>query len=138
MVDEIEKKRSEVKPYVPPIPFPGRLKQQKLDHEFSKFLDIFKKLHINIPFLDAIQQIPTYAKFMKEILTKRRKLDDHETVMLTHDYSVILQNKLPPKLKDPDSFTIPCIIGESYFDKALCDLGASINLCLILYLRSWG
>ena len=65
---------------------------------------------------------------MKEILTKRRKLDDHETVMLTHDCSVILQNKLPPKLKAPGSFTIPCIIGESYFDKALCDLGASINL----------
>ena len=42
MVGEIEKKRSEVKPYVPPIPFPGRLKQQRLDHEFSKFLDIFK------------------------------------------------------------------------------------------------
>ena len=65
---------------------------------------------------------------MKEIITKRRKLDDHETVMSTHDCSVILQNKLPPKLKDPGSFTIPCIIGESYFDKALCDLGASINL----------
>ncbi|XP_058189228.1 uncharacterized protein LOC131306817 [Rhododendron vialii] len=48
--------------------------------------------------------------------------------MLTEECTAILQNKLPPKLKDPGSFTIPCTIGNSYFGKALCDLGASINL----------
>ena len=92
-----------------------------------KFLDIFKKLHINIPFTDALEQMPSYVKFMKEILSNKRKLGEHETVMLTEECSAILQNKLPPKLKDLGSFTIPCTIGTSYFDKALCDLGASIN-----------
>ena len=48
--------------------------------------------------------------------------------MLTEDCTAILQNKLPPKLKDPGSFNIPCTIGNCYFDKTLCDLGASINL----------
>ena len=113
---------------VPPVPFPQRLKQKNLDKQFSKFLDVFKKLHINIPFADALQQMPSYVKFMKEILSNKRKLEDYETVCLTEECSAILQKKLPPKLKDPGSFTIPCMIGNSLFEKALCDLGASINL----------
>lgn len=89
---------------------------------------MFKKLHINIPFADALAQMPSYAKFMKDILSNKRKLEDHETVMLTEECSAILQNKLPPKSKDPGSFTISCAIGDLSFGKALCDLGASINL----------
>ncbi|GKV44659.1 hypothetical protein SLEP1_g51821 [Rubroshorea leprosula] len=133
-----EKKSEEVKPYVPPIPFPHRLKQQKLDKQFAKFLDIFKKLHINIPFADALAQMPSYAKFLKEILSNKRKLEEYETVKLTEECSAILQNKLPPKLKDPGSFTIPCTIGNCHFDKVLCDLGASINLMPFSIFRKLG
>ncbi|XP_022864581.1 uncharacterized protein LOC111384524, partial [Olea europaea var. sylvestris] len=100
-----------VKAYVPPIPFPQRLQKHKLDKQFQKFLDVFKKLHINIPFAEALDQMPSYAKFMKDILSNKRKLEDNETVMLTEECSAILQHKLPPKLKDPGSFTIPCHIG---------------------------
>ena len=96
--------------------------------QFSKFLDAFKKLHINIPFVDALEQIPSYVKFIKEILSNKRKLKDSETVKLTEECSVIFQNKMPQKLKDPGSFTIPCTTGTTYFDKALCDLGVSANL----------
>ncbi|XP_052175408.1 uncharacterized protein LOC127790153 [Diospyros lotus] len=116
-----------VKPYVPPIPFPQRLRKHKLDKQFEKFLEVFKKLHINIPFVDALAQMPSYVKFMKKILSNKRKLKDHETVMLTEESSAILQNKLPPKLEDPRSFTIPYTIGSLFFERALCDLGASIN-----------
>ena len=70
----------------------------------------------------------SYAKFLKEILSKKRRLDDHEIVMLTEECSAIIKNKLPLKLKDPRSFTIPCNIGNSEFNKVLCDLGANINL----------
>ncbi|XP_073064058.1 uncharacterized protein [Primulina eburnea] len=70
----------------------------------------------------------SYAKFLKEILSNKRKLVDFETVKLSEECSAILQNKLPPKLKDPGSFSIPCTIGSSLFSKALCDPGASINL----------
>ena len=58
--------------------------------------------------------------------------------MLTEESSAILQKKLPPKLKDPGSFTIPCTIGKSYFDRALCDLGASINLMPFSVFRKLG
>ncbi|XP_030924850.1 uncharacterized protein LOC115951859 [Quercus lobata] len=58
--------------------------------------------------------------------------------MLTEESSAILQKKLPPKLKDPGSFTIPCAIGKSYFDRALCDLGASINLMPLSVFRKLG
>ena len=59
--------------------------------------------------------------------------------MLTEESSAILQRKLPPKLKDPGSFTIPCTTGKSYFDRALCDLGASINLMPLCFqeIGSW-
>ncbi|KAH9671114.1 hypothetical protein KPL70_017227 [Citrus sinensis] len=90
-----------VKAYIPPIPFLQRLRKNTIDKQFLKFLDVFKKLHINIPFADALEQMPLYAKFMKEILSNKRKFEEHETVMLTEDCTAILQNKLPPRLKDP-------------------------------------
>ena len=98
------------------------------DRQFGKFLEILKQLHINIPSVEALQQMPNYAKFMKDVLTKRKRLAEFETVEMTKECSLMLQNKVPPKLKDPGSFTIPCTIGNTYCGCALCDLGASINL----------
>ena len=89
---------------------------------------MFKKLHINFPFDDAFEQMPSYVKFMKDILAKKRKLGEYESIALLKECSAILQKKLPPKLKDLSSFTIPCAIGNSIFERAICDLGASINL----------
>ncbi|XP_017221442.2 uncharacterized protein LOC108198185 [Daucus carota subsp. sativus] len=86
------------------------------------------KLHINIPLVEALEQMPNYVKFMKDILTKKRRLGEFETIALTKECSSFLQHKLPTKMKDPGSFTIPCTIGDSYCGMALCDLGASINL----------
>jgi hypothetical protein len=120
------------------IPFPQRLKKNKLDKQFSKFLDVFKKLQINIPFADALEQMPSYVKFLKDILSNKRKLEEYETAVLTEECSAILQKKLPPKLKDPGSFTIPCSIGNSIFEKALCDLGASINLMPLSIFKKLG
>ena len=91
-------------------------------------MDIFKQLHINIPFAEALEQMLGYVKFKKDILSKKRKLEDYETDALLEECTPILQNKLPPKLKDPGTFTIPCAIGNAVFKRALCDLGASINL----------
>ena len=55
------------------IPFPQRLKKNNLDKQFSKFLEVFKKLHINIPFTEALEQMTSYVKFMKEILSKKEE-----------------------------------------------------------------
>ena len=111
-----------------PVPYPQRLKKHKLDKQFTKFMDVFKKLHINIPFADALEQMPSYVKFMKDILSQKKRLANFEIVNLTEECSAILQRKLPQKLRDPGSFTIPCTIGNAIFERALCDLGASINL----------
>ncbi|XP_038976654.1 uncharacterized protein LOC113463578 [Phoenix dactylifera] len=127
-----------VEPYVPPIPFPQRLKQNKIDQQFEKFLKVFRQLHINIPFADALAQIPAYTKFLKEIMSKKRKLEDFETIALTEECSAIIQNKLPPKLRDPESFSIPCTIGDVDFSRALCDLGASVSLMPLSVSRKLG
>ncbi|XP_024972667.1 uncharacterized protein LOC112511316 [Cynara cardunculus var. scolymus] len=85
-------------------------------------------LHINIPLIEAFEQMSSYAKFLKDILCKKKKLNEYETVVMTEGCSALLSSKIPPKLKDPRSFTIPCSIGGKEIGKALCDLGASINL----------
>ena len=121
-----------------PIPYPQRLKKNRLDKQFTKFMDVFKKLHINIPFANALEQRPGYVKFMKDILSKKRRLLDFETMNLTKECSAILQRKLPHNLKDPGSFTIPYTIGNSIFERALCDLGASINLMSLSIFRRLG
>ncbi|XP_016165041.1 uncharacterized protein LOC107607622 [Arachis ipaensis] len=105
------------------------------DSQFSKFLDIFKKLHINIPFAEALEQMPLYAKFLKELMTKKRSWRNDETVILTEECSAIIQHKLPQKLKDPGSFQIPYILGEITVEKALCNLGASINLMSLTMMK---
>ncbi|CAL2266116.1 unnamed protein product [Prunus armeniaca] len=111
----------------PKVPFPRFLNSKK--EQVSKdILETFRKVQVNIPLLDAIQQIPSYAKFLKDLCTNKRKFKEHETVALSEEVSAVLLRKLPPKLKDPGSFTIPCLIGNQRFEHALLDLGASINL----------
>ena len=131
-IDNImQQKKEEVRVYQPPIPFTQRLKQSKLDDQFDKFLDMFKKLEINIPFVEALAKMPHYAKFMKVIIrekkNKKRKLYENGVVSLFANCSVIIQKKLPQKMQDLESFTIPCIIRNHEFRKALCDSGASLN-----------
>ncbi|XP_071902706.1 uncharacterized protein [Coffea arabica] len=111
-VKENESQIGDTTPIPPPVPFPQRLKPSRNDKEFEKFVNIFKQLNINIPFVDAILQIPSYTKFLKEIMTKKRKLVDSETIVLTEKCSASIQNKLPPKLKDPGSFTVSCTIEK--------------------------
>ncbi|XP_057808617.1 uncharacterized protein LOC131023092 [Salvia miltiorrhiza] len=94
----------------------------------GKFMEIFSKLQINIPLLDALRDMPGYAKFLKDAVSNKRKLGKYETINLSEECSAVLQKKLSLKQKDPGSFTIACVIGGQNFSRALCDLGASINL----------
>ncbi|XP_057755946.1 uncharacterized protein LOC130975135 [Arachis stenosperma] len=72
--------------------------------------------------------MPLYVKFLKELINKKRSWNEKETVILTQECTAVIQKGLPPKLKDPGSFFLPCTIGNMSIDKALCDLGSSINL----------
>ncbi|XP_070029469.1 uncharacterized protein [Nicotiana sylvestris] len=87
---------------------------------------MMKSLSINVSLVEALEQMPGYAKFMKDLVTKKRSMDC-ETIKMTHQVSPII-HFMAPKLEDPDAFIISCTIGSADFAKALCDLGASINL----------
>ncbi|XP_047949644.1 uncharacterized protein LOC125195548 [Salvia hispanica] len=117
-----------VKPAEVRVPFPQVLHKKKKNDQFAKFWEIFKKVQINIPLIEALQQMPGYVKFLKEAVAKKKKWEHHETVNLTENCSAILQRKLPAKMEDLGSFTIECTIGDYFVENALCDLGASINL----------
>ena len=96
------------------VPFPKRLKKSKIEEQFARFLKTFQKLEINMPFTEVVTQMPLYAKFLKEILRKKRRIAEG-VVNLTATYSAVIKKTLPEKMKDPGSFTIPCVIGEFKF-----------------------
>ncbi|KAM1519888.1 hypothetical protein ACFX1Z_022643 [Malus domestica] len=106
----------------PPIRPPQKEESEK------DILDTFRKVQVNIPLLDAIKQVPRYAKFLKELCTTRKRISNKEVVKVSENVSAVLQRKLPPKCKDPGSFTIPCVIGNTRFEHCMLDLGASINV----------
>ncbi|CAN6586219.1 unnamed protein product [Malus baccata var. baccata] len=110
------------------VPFPSRFLQSKNEEEEKDVLETFRKVHVNIPLLDAIKQIPKYAKCLKKLCTTKKRTREKEVVHVSENVSAILQRKLPPKCKDPGSFTIPCVIGNTRFKSAMLDLGASINV----------
>ncbi|KAM2671214.1 hypothetical protein EV1_007050 [Malus domestica] len=110
------------------VPFPSRFMQMKKEEAEKDILETFRKVQVNIPLLDAIKQVPRYAKFLKELCTTRKRMSTKEVVKVGENVSAILQRKLPPKCKDPGSFTIPCVIGNTRFESAMLDLGDSINV----------
>ncbi|GKC62648.1 putative nucleotidyltransferase, ribonuclease H [Tanacetum coccineum] len=112
----------------PLIPFPSRLRKEKEEAQQQKFLENLKQLHINLPFIKSLAQMPKYAKFLKSLLTNKARLEEACTVTMNKRCSAVLLNKLPSKEKDPGSFTIPCNIGHLHINNALADLGASISL----------
>lgn len=111
------------------LPFPQRLKKVNEDVKISKFSSMFKSLAINIPLMDALLKISYYAKFMKELVTKKQNLE-FDTIEVSHHCSVVMSSNMLAKENDPNAFTNPCSIHVYRFSRALCNLGASINLML--------
>nr|ABA92211.1 hypothetical protein LOC_Os11g11840 [Oryza sativa Japonica Group] len=109
------------------LPFPQRSRKPSVDKQFACFVEVIQKIHINVPSLDAMQ-VPTYARYLKDILKNKRPLPTTEVVKLTEHYSNIILHKLPEKKKDPGCPTITCSIEAQQFDQALCDLGASVSV----------
>ena len=85
-----QKKKEGIPAYTPAVPFPQRLQKSRREEQFSKFLNIFKKIEINVPFAEVISQMPLYAKFLKEILSKKRKIAEEGIVNLTATCSAII------------------------------------------------
>ncbi|XP_059288604.1 uncharacterized protein LOC132041950 [Lycium ferocissimum] len=111
-------------------PFPQRLVKKKEDAKFEKFYDQLKQLSLNFPFLEGTSRDADFAKYLKELLTKKKTVQ-HETV------SSIISTTTVKKKGDPGAFTIPCSIVHHYFAPALCNNGVSINLMpLSIYKQS--
>ncbi|XP_058764881.1 uncharacterized protein LOC131638338 [Vicia villosa] len=100
-------------------------------------MEIFKQLQINIPFSEAIAQMPKYAKFMKDILTKKKRPEEEEVVVLDAQCSAIV-SCLPQKATDPGRVTLPVTIGNQHIGNGLIDLGSSINIIPLSIVKRLG
>jgi len=122
------------------VPYPHAPSRREAERQFIIFIEILKNLQINIPFTEALQQMSSYAHFMKELLTKKRKFPKEEIVELEAGCSGIIQKAIPQKSCDPGSFILPITVGNLYVGKALLDLGASINsipLSMLKRIERW-
>ena len=90
--------------------------------------ELFKQVKLNIPLLDAIKKIPSYAKFLIDLSIVKRKLGVNKDAFMTEQSTSLIRKNLPPKYKDPGSSTISSVVGNSKLGNALVDLGASVNL----------
>ncbi|GKA66784.1 reverse transcriptase domain-containing protein, partial [Tanacetum coccineum] len=116
------------KPYKPKISYPQRLRKEKMEAQYGKFLDIIRSVRINVPLIDVLVGMPNYGKFCKELISNKHKIEQISATFLNDESSAMIQNKVPPKLGDPRSFLIPCNFNKTLSCNALADLGASINL----------
>ena len=119
--------KEEVKIRIPP-PFPQVLQKKKIRVNQTEMLEVPRQVKVNIPLLDMIKQVPTYAKFLKDLCTVKKSLNVNKKAFLTEQVSAIIGNKTPVKYKDPGCPTISVNIGGISVEKALLDLGASVNL----------
>jgi len=94
----------------------------------EKIREMFNQVQINVSLLDAIQQVPSYAKFLKDMCIKKRKINISKKVFLATNISELLSGPILVKYKDFGCPIIACTIGQTTINWALLDLGESINL----------
>nr|GEZ39351.1 reverse transcriptase domain-containing protein [Tanacetum cinerariifolium] len=116
------------KQYKSKFSYPQRLRKEKMEAQYGKFLDMIQAVRINIPLVDVLAEMPDYGKFLKDLVSNKHKLKQISSAFLNDESSGMIQNNVPPKLGDPRSFLIPCTFDKTFSCNALADLGASINL----------
>nr|GEY88131.1 reverse transcriptase domain-containing protein [Tanacetum cinerariifolium] len=123
----------------PSIPYPSRIQDQKLrdkaNDQREKFFQIFKDLNFNISFADALILMPKFVPLIKSLLTNKDKLCELARTPLNEYFSTVLLKKFPEKLGDPGKFLIPCDFTGKAECLALAELGASINLMPLSFLK---
>ncbi|GJW44475.1 hypothetical protein Tco_0073274 [Tanacetum coccineum] len=114
------------KPYKPKVPYPKRLRKEKMEAQYGKFLDMIRVVRINIPLVDVLAGMPNYGKFLKELMNNKHKIEQILAAFLSDESFAKLQNKVPPKLGDPGSFLIPCNFNKTFSCNALADLAKNM------------
>jgi hypothetical protein len=107
------------------MPFPGKKHKSKEEEHYNRFCEWMKPLFLQIPLTEAIK-MPPYSKYMKDIVTNKRKIPNEEISTLLANYS--FDGKVSERLGDPRIPTIPCSIKNNYVRTALCDLGAGVSV----------
>jgi hypothetical protein len=107
------------------MPFPSKKHKSKKKEHYNRFCEWMRPLFLQIPLTDAIE-MPPYSKYMKDIVTNKRKIPSEEIFTLLANYS--FDGKVSEKLGDPGIPTIPCSIKNNYVRTALCDLGAGVSV----------
>ena len=115
---KIEIKDDAVKKSTPP-PFPQALKGKKKAINQDKVLEVLRQVKVNISLLDMIKQVPTYAKFLKDLCTVKKGLNVDNKAFLTEKVSAIIQCKTPVKYKEPGYPTTSVNIDGTCVEKAL-------------------
>jgi len=136
--DESEKDTSASQVHKPIVPFPNKLKNNKQNPYMDKIIEIFNQVKINVSLLDAIQQVSSYAKYFKDMCTKKRKTNMPKKVFQATNISELLSSPIPVRYKDPGCPIIAYTIGETEISRSLLDLGASINLLLFSVYQQLG
>ncbi|GJR44964.1 reverse transcriptase domain-containing protein [Tanacetum coccineum] len=116
----------------PTIPYPSRINKEKLREKDDllalKFMEIFRNLHFELSFADALLHMPKFAPMFRKLLNNKDKIIDLIKTPVNENCSAVILKKFPEKLGDPGRFLIPCDFPEMDECLALADLGASINL----------
>ncbi|GKA04935.1 hypothetical protein Tco_0684055 [Tanacetum coccineum] len=120
------------KPYKPKIPYPQRLRKEKMEAQYGKFLDMIRVVRINVPLIDVLAGMPNYGKFLKELISNKHKIEQIFAAFLSDESSAMIQNKVPPKLGYPESFLIPCNFTKTFSCNALADLAENmlVEVCI--------
>nr|GEY52889.1 reverse transcriptase domain-containing protein [Tanacetum cinerariifolium] len=112
--------------------YPSRLQKEKLQEKddilVAKFMEIFRDLHFELNFADALVHMSKFAPMFKKLLNNKDKLIELTKMPLNENCSAVVLKKLPEKLGDPGRFLISCDFLEFDNCLALADLGVSINL----------
>ena len=110
-----------------PPQLPQRLVKRTKDGKYRHFITMLKHISINVPLIEALEQMPDYTKFMKDMVTNKRSVNFEDDDRMQHCSAIAIRSLIQKK-EDSGAFTIPCTFWLLHFYKALCDLGASINL----------
>ncbi|KAM3280624.1 hypothetical protein ACQJBY_047437 [Aegilops geniculata] len=116
-----------------PMPFPPKPSKKKYDEDFERFVEMIRPIFLRMRLTDMLKMNP-YAKYMKDIVTNKRKIPEAEISTMLANYT--FKGGIPKKLGDPGVPSIPCSIKRNYVKTALCDLGAGVSVMpLSLYRR---
>ncbi|XP_050916795.1 uncharacterized protein LOC127131965 [Lathyrus oleraceus] len=131
-----EKKKAKV---VIKLPYPQRVtKKDPKEKDFEKFITMFKNLEVNMPFFEALEKMPMYQKFMKEVISRMRPIRDWSVTVNEKCSAISPSRRIPIKYKDPGSVTVPCTIKDRISKKVIIDSGASVSLMPLSIYRKLG